>query len=65
MNLLVELQQNAKLVYNATEAGDLLGLDPRTVRRACESGQIPSFKVGRLRMISKETLLRLLSDQVA
>lgn len=56
---------STKLAYHATEAAPLLDLDPRTVRKGCESGQIPAFKVGRQWLISKETLLRILGSQVA
>jgi hypothetical protein len=35
---------------------DLWDLDPRTVRRSCESGQIPSIKVGVRILISTEYL---------
>jgi excisionase family DNA binding protein len=62
---LLQLQSSPKLAFHATESAPYLGLDPRTVRRACESGQIPAFKVGRQWLISKETLLRLLGAQVA
>lgn len=62
---LLELQRSPKLFYNATEAAPIFDRDPRTVRKACETGQIPAIRVGRLWLISRETLLHLLGAQAA
>ena len=35
-----------RLFVTPAEAARLLGMDPRTVRRAIAEGQIPGFKVG-------------------
>ena len=51
--------QNAALTVTAV-AG-LLHLDERTVRRACEDGDLPRLKVGRRLLIPREPLLALLT----
>ena len=44
-----------------TEVAALLGLDQRTVRRACEDGQLPALYAGRRILIPRERLLPLLT----
>ncbi len=58
---LEELRTSSKLAYTATEASLYFDLDPRTVSRACTRGQIRSFKVGRLTLIPRDEIVRLLT----
>jgi hypothetical protein len=41
-----DLHATKDAAWNVTKVADLFHLDPRTVRRSCETGQIPSIKVG-------------------
>lgn len=59
------LDRGDKLAFNIKEAAGVLGVDPRTLSRACTAGQIPSFKIGRLRLIARDTLVRLLTADAA
>lgn len=52
-----------KAVITVTEAAELLGLDLRTVRHGCASGQIPSIKVGRRILIPVPRLLAMLEAE--
>lgn len=49
-----------KAFITVTEAADLLDMDERTVRRACEDGQILSVKVGRLTRIPVPKFLAMI-----
>jgi len=51
-----------KAVITVTQAAELLGLDERTVRHGCASGQIPSIKVGRRILIPVPRLLAMLEE---
>jgi excisionase family DNA binding protein len=48
-------------VLTMADVASLLNVDTRTVRRACEDGQIPSIHVGRRVLIPRDRLLALLS----
>jgi hypothetical protein len=41
-----DLSDTKDAAWSVTKVADLFHLDPRTVRRSCETGQIPSIKVG-------------------
>lgn len=56
-----ELLDTGKVAYTPAEVAAILGVDTRTVRRACADGQIPSFRVGKLVMIPRDGLLALLA----
>lgn len=49
----------------AAEIAAALHVDLRTVKRRIASGAIPSFKVGRARRVSVETLARIIRKGVA
>lgn len=55
-----ELLDAGRVTYSPPEVAAILGVDVRTVRRACADGQIPSFKVGKLVMIPRDGLLALI-----
>jgi excisionase family DNA binding protein len=44
---------------SATEVAKILGLDPRTVSRAIEDGEIPAVKIGRQQLVPKNALLKM------
>jgi excisionase family DNA binding protein len=46
--------------WSVTQVADLLDIDERTVRRACEDGQLPCLHVGRRLLIPTEPLRALL-----
>ena len=56
-----ELRASPKAALTVTEVAALLGLDQRTVRRACEDGQLPALYAGRRILIPRERLLPLLT----
>ena len=58
--LVRELETGARVVLTPTEAALLLDLDARTVRRACQDGAIPSFKIGARTIIPGKAFLELL-----
>lgn len=62
MNL-EELKASTLAALTITEAAELLRVDPRTLRRACETGEFPSVRVGRRWIIPREPLLELLTGQ--
>jgi excisionase family DNA binding protein len=56
-----DLRASTKVALTVTDVARLLGLDERTVRRACEDGQLPCLRIGARRLIPREPLLALLS----
>ena len=56
-----EARSSARAVLTVTEVAALLECDERTVRRACEDGQLPAIYVGRRILIVRERLLALLT----
>lgn len=60
-----ELRSSAKAALTVTEVAALLGIDGRTVRRACEDGQLPALRVGRRLLIPRELLLPLLTPDMS
>lgn len=61
------LRESDLVALTRAEVADLLGVDPRTVTRAIEDGQLPSIRLGRRVLIPRAPLLAKLegSDQVA
>ena len=60
MTVTIEMLRNSRsLVITRTEAAHALGVDPRTVTAAIESGTIPSVRLGRRVVIPREKFLRL------
>jgi excisionase family DNA binding protein len=63
-----QLRASAAAVLTVTQTTALLSdlegrrLDERTVRRACEDGQLPCIDVGRRVLIPREPLLKLLTS---
>jgi excisionase family DNA binding protein len=49
-----------KAVITVTEAAELLSLDPRSVRRGIQEGNLPGIKVGRRILIPVPKLLAML-----
>ena len=54
-----QLRESRSAVITRTEVAAALGVDPRTVTIAIESGSIPSVKLGRRVVIPREKFLRL------
>ncbi|WP_422933058.1 helix-turn-helix domain-containing protein [Sinomonas sp. P47F7] len=54
-----ELRESRRVVITRAEAAAALGVDPRTVTIAIESGSIPSVRLGRRVVIPRERFLRL------
>lgn len=61
VSTLDELRASTKAALSVADVARLLGLDGRTVRRACEDGQLPCLRVGVRRLIPREPLIALLS----
>jgi len=57
---LTSLVTSATATLTVTEVAALLGLDARTVSRACQDGQLPSLRVGRRLLVPRLPLLALL-----
>jgi len=56
-----DLNATAAAALTVTQVADLLDVDERTVRRACEDGQLPCLHVGRRLLIPTEPLRALLT----
>jgi excisionase family DNA binding protein len=52
--------QIKRAVLTLRETAELLGVDVRTVSRACSDGQLPCVQVGRRRLIPRDRLFGLL-----
>ena len=48
--------------YRTGEVAVLLGLDPRTIRKYVELGEIPGFRVGKQWLYPKEAINNLLNQ---
>ena len=59
MNL-TDLQASKAAAFTVTDVASLLAVDERTVRRACEDGQLPSLRIGRRLLIPRLPLLAAL-----
>lgn len=57
---LISLATSATATLSVTDVAALLGLDARTVSRACQDGQLPSLRVGRRLLVPRLPLLALL-----
>jgi len=55
-----EIRASTATILTITDVAALLDVDERTVRRACEDGQLPSVRVGRRILIPREQLLAVL-----
>lgn len=60
-----ELRASNSAVVTIADTARLLGVDVRTVSRACEDGQLPCIRVGRRILIVREKLLAMLSADEA
>jgi len=56
-----DLHTTTAAALTVTQVGSLLDVDERTVRRACEDGQLPCLHVGRRLLIPTEALRALLT----
>lgn len=56
-----DLRASRRATLTITDVAGLLEVDERTVRRACEEGQLPCIRVGRRLLIPREPLLSLLT----
>jgi len=55
-----ELRASPAAVVQVADVAELLEVDPRTVLRGCEQGQIPSIRVSRRVLIPRLRLLAML-----
>lgn len=55
-----DVRRSTAAALSVTQTAGLLGVDERTVSRACEDGQLPSLRVGRRLLIPRLPLLTLL-----
>lgn len=55
-----DLLASSAATLTPTDAGQILGCDPRTVGRGIEDGTIPAIRVGRRVMIPRIPFLRML-----
>lgn len=60
---LSDLRASTRAALTVTDVADLFETDERTVRRACENGQLQAIRIGRLIRIPREPLLALLTSQ--
>lgn len=49
-----------KLAYTTEEAAEMLSISPSQMKMMIKTGEVDSFKIGRLRRISHESLVNLL-----
>jgi excisionase family DNA binding protein len=56
-----DLRDSKAAAWTVTQVAELLDVDERTVRRACEDKQLPRLKVGRRLLIPTEPLRQLLA----
>ena len=57
-----ELRASESAVVTVSDVASLLDVDPRTVLRGCEAGQLPSIAVGRRVLIPRLRMLALLDS---
>ena len=55
-----DVRASKAAALTVTETAELLGVDVRTVSRACDEGQIPSLRISRRLLIPRLPLLALL-----
>jgi excisionase family DNA binding protein len=55
-----ELRASSAAIVTVPAVASLLEVDPRTVLRGCEDGQLPSIRVGRRVLIPRLRLLAML-----
>lgn len=55
-----QVRTSPRAALTVTDVARLLELDERTVRRACEDGDLPSLRVGRRLLLPRLPLLTLL-----
>ena len=54
------IEEHGRQFVTLEEAGQLLGLDPRTIKRRVEEGRLVGFRVGRRYRIRRVDLWRFL-----
>jgi excisionase family DNA binding protein len=61
----LDITADTSPVLTVSDTAALLGLDTRTVRRACERGELPAVKVGRRTLVVRAKLAAMLSAREA
>ncbi len=56
------MMETEKLTISITDCAKLLGIGRSAAYQAVQSGQIPSLKIGRRRLVPRSALERLLAD---
>lgn len=59
------LRKSSAATITLTAAGQVLGVDPRTVSEGVKNGSIPGIKIGRRVVIPRERFLALFDAEVA
>lgn len=57
-----ELRRSLSFALTLGEGADLLRVDRRTLSKSIDDGEIPVIQIGRRRLIPRDKLLALLSD---
>lgn len=55
-----DVRRSRAAALTVAQTSQVLGVDPRTVTRACDDGQLPCVRVGRRLLIPRLPLLTLL-----
>lgn len=55
-----DVRRSRAAALTVAQTSQVLGVDPRTVTRACDEGQLPSLRIGRRLLIPRLPLLALL-----
>ena len=57
------LQDQSRLAYRSREAADKLGISLSSLERLTKQGEIPVSRVGRLKLYSRELLVKWLNSK--
>lgn len=58
---LAQARKSENAALTRAEVGEILDVDPRTVTRAIEAGEIPSIRLGRRVLVPREPFITLMS----
>lgn len=58
---LAQARKSENAALTRTEVGEILDIDPRTVTRAIEAGEIPCIRLGRRVLVPREPFITLMT----